>query len=74
MVVVIQVVESSSALILQVKSEDLKGAWQYHLALATCKASISSKNYHISFIYLYSVRNSLFLHQVLHLLKACMDC
>lgn len=69
-----QVVESSSALILQVKSEELKAAWQYYLALATYKASVSSKNLHVLFIDLYSVRNSLFLYLVVHLFKACMDC
>lgn len=69
-----QVVESSSALILQVKSEDLKAAWQYYLALATYKASVSSENLHVSFVDLYSVLNSLFLYQFVHLLDACMDC
>ncbi|XP_024384462.1 uncharacterized protein [Physcomitrium patens] len=34
-----KVVESSSALILQLKSEELKAAWQYYMALATYKAS-----------------------------------
>ncbi|KAG0559465.1 hypothetical protein KC19_10G107200 [Ceratodon purpureus] len=33
-----KVVESSSALILQLKNEELKAAWQYYLALATYKA------------------------------------
>ncbi|KAG0568137.1 hypothetical protein KC19_7G189300 [Ceratodon purpureus] len=33
-----KVVESSSALILQLKTEDLKAAWQYYMALATYKA------------------------------------
>jgi len=74
MLIVSQVVESSSALILQVKSEDLKAAWQYYLALSTYKASVSSKNHYVSFIDLTSVRNSLFLYQVVHLFKAYMDC
>lgn len=40
-IMVSQVVESSSALILLLKTEDLKSAWQYYLALATYKAPVS---------------------------------
>lgn len=50
LVAVCQVVESSSALILQLKTEDLKAAWQYYMALATYKAPVCPKNVHIEFI------------------------
>jgi hypothetical protein len=50
MAMIFQVVESSSALILQLKSEDLKAAWQYYLALATYKSSVSSRMLRIVFV------------------------
>lgn len=65
-----QVVESSSALLLQVRSEELKAAWQYYLALATYKPSVSSK---IHYDLCVNIRNSSILYHVVHLLNARVE-